>query len=129
MNICCTFYSSVNKQTRRQKAGRSLQQKVNPSFSWIFTSYFYQFSSFAIISWKYAIYSEASIPRMPNREVLSGVFPTAMNEIVNLLFSTLLTKVFQSLGHRDKMRVVGWHTAIRGLVTTCYAYVEGASVN
>ena len=27
------------------------------------------------------------------------------------------------------MRVVGWHTAIRGLVTTCLAYVEGASAN
>ncbi|MEK4287171.1 MULTISPECIES: hypothetical protein [unclassified Paenibacillus] len=52
-----------------------------------------------------------------------------MNELVNSPVFPFKLEGFQSLGHRDKMRVVGWQSAIRGLVTTYYAYVEGASVN
>ncbi len=52
-----------------------------------------------------------------------------MNELVNSPVFPFKPKGFQSLGHRDKMQVVGWQSAIRGLVTTYYAYVEGASVN
>jgi hypothetical protein len=53
----------------------------------------------------------------------------AMNEFVNCPEFPFKPKGFQSLGHRDKMQVVGWQSAIRGLVTTYYAYVERASAN
>ncbi|MNP19267.1 hypothetical protein D3C76_1117880 [compost metagenome] len=64
----------------------------------------------------------------PNRPIFREEFP-AMNELVNSPVFPFKPKGFQSLGHRDKMRVVGWQSAIRGLVTTYYAYVEGASAN